>query len=140
MKRVGVGLLLYLAVATLAHAEPGDKYDMLSFPSGAAQTHQRASWSHGGAIAGRPSRWCGWWMGIHKGLTDRALWVAANWAKVGRPAAGPCVGCIGVEPHHVYEVLAIRGPGRVLAISGNDGHQVQTRERSTGRTFAWRVL
>lgn len=87
---------------------------------------------------GRPRAWCGWWMAIRKGIHDRSLWVARNWARVGSPAAGPCVGCIGVMRHHVYEVVEVVGPGRVLAISGNDGHAVRTRVRSTAGTFAWR--
>lgn len=85
-------------------------------------------------------RWCGWWMGVRHGLSDRALYVAAAWARVGQRASGPCVGCIGVMRHHVYEVVAVLGRGKVLAISGNDGGAVRTRVRSTSRTFAWRTL
>jgi hypothetical protein len=32
----------------------------------------------------------------------------------------------------------VLGPGRVLAISGNDGHAVRTRPRSTKGVIAWR--
>lgn len=84
--------------------------------------------------------WCGWWMGVRKGLRDRGLYVARAWADVGRAAPGPAPGVIGVERHHVYEVVEVIRPGLVMAISGNDGGAVRTRPRSTGRTFAWRVL
>lgn len=89
---------------------------------------------------GRPSAWCGWWMSQHLGMHDRRLWLARNWASVGRPASGPAPGVIGVMSHHVFKVLAVLGPGRVLAISGNDSHAVRTRSRSTRGVFAWRQV
>jgi len=64
--------------------------------------------------------------------------LARNWAHYGTPAAGPAPGVIGVMPHHVFKVIAVDGPGRVLAISGNDSHAVRTRERSTRGVIAWR--
>ena len=88
----------------------------------------------------RPRAWCGWWMALRKGIHERRLWVAREWAHVGRPAAGPAPGVIGVMRHHVYEVVRVVGPGRVLAISGNDGRAVRTRVRSTRGTFAWRYV
>ena len=95
---------------------------------------------HPNAFGPRPRAWCGWWMALRKGLHDRRLWLAMEWVRVGRPASGPAPGVIGVMRHHVYEVVKVLGPGRVLAISGNDGHAVRTRVRSTGRTIAWREI
>jgi hypothetical protein len=91
-----------------------------------------------GDIGARPRAWCGWWMALRKGLSDRRLWLAREWAHVGQPASGPAPGVIGVMRHHVYEVVQVVAPGRVLAISGNDGHRVRTRVRSTRGTIAWR--
>lgn len=65
--------------------------------------------------------------------------LARNWAHWGRPANGPSPGIIGVLPHHVFRVVAVIAPGRVLAISGNDSHAVRTRVRSTAGVIAWRV-
>lgn len=89
---------------------------------------------------GRPSAWCGWWLAGHLGMHDRRLWLARNWASVGRAASGPAPGVIGVMPHHVFKVLAVLRHGWVLAISGNDGHAVRTRPRSTRGVFAWRQV
>ena len=91
-------------------------------------------------FSARPRAWCGWFMALRKGIHDRRLWVAREWARVGRPASGPAPGVIGVMRHHVYEVIRVIGPGLVLAISGNDGRAVRTRVRSTRGTFAWRSV
>lgn len=104
--------------------------------------HHRAGHSHRQIYHdGRPSAWCGFWMSIHVfGHSVRSLWLASNWAKVGNKAPGPAPGVIGVMPHHVFKVLSVVRPGRVIAISGNDGGRVRTRERSTGGVIAWRML
>lgn len=84
--------------------------------------------------------WCGLWMSQHVyGRSIRPLWIARNWARVGRPAHGPAPGVIGVQRHHVFRVVSVAGPGLVLAISGNDGNRVRTRIRSTRRVIAWRI-
>lgn len=82
--------------------------------------------SHARAPAGRsvgdprPRQWCGWWMRHYLHVADRngnrAIW----WAGYGTRASGPGKRILGVKAHHVYLVLAVVGPGRVLAISGND--------------------
>jgi len=87
---------------------------------------------------GRPAAWCGWWMRRHLGIADRSFNLARNWARFGSAAGGPAPGVIGVQSHHVFKVLAVVGPGRVLAISGNDGHAVRARVRSTRGVIAWR--
>jgi hypothetical protein len=64
--------------------------------------------------------------------------LARNWAHWGRPASGPAPGVVGVMAHHVFKVVQVLGHGTVLAISGNDGHAVRVRPRSTAGVIAWR--
>ncbi len=88
---------------------------------------------------GRPHAWCGWWLKHALGVVSSLnLNMAREWVHWGRSAPGPAPGVVGVEPHHVFKVIAVVGPGRVLAISGNDGHAVKTRIRSTSGVIAWR--
>jgi len=87
----------------------------------------------------RPAAWCGWWMRHHLGIANPSLNLARNWAGFGTAAHGPAPGVIGVQRHHVFKVLAVVGRGKVLAISGNDGHAVRTRVRSTRSVIAWRT-
>ena len=101
----------------------------------ASATSGMAHHHHSGA---RPQAWCGWFMRQRLGVSDRAYNLAANWAHWGHAASGPAPGIIGVAMHHVFEVISVVGPGRVLAISGNDGNAVRTRERSTRGVIAWR--
>ncbi len=86
----------------------------------------------------RPSAWCGFFMRQIMHVADTAYNLAANWQHWGRPASGPAPGVIGVMPHHVFRVVSVVAPGKVLAISGNDGHAVKTRVRSTRGVIAWR--
>jgi hypothetical protein len=118
----------------------------LSFAGGATASHIRNHRHFGQSthsshdVSGRPSAWCGWEMrrlvggdpGPHYNL-------ARNWAHWGRAAGGPTPGAIGVMPHHVFKVVQVLGRGKVLAISGNDGHAVRTRPRSTAGVIAWRI-
>jgi hypothetical protein len=77
-------------------------------------------------------------MRTQTGLKDPSLNLARNWARVGNAAHGPAPGVIGVMAHHVFKVISVIGPGKVLALSGNDGHAVRTRVRSTSGVIAWR--
>jgi hypothetical protein len=88
----------------------------------------------------RPHAWCGWEM-RHLVNSDpgKDYNKASNWAHWGHPAWGPAPGVIGVMRHHVFKVEDVIGRGIVLAISGNDGHQVRTRRRSVRGVIAWRV-
>jgi hypothetical protein len=90
---------------------------------------------------GRPSAWCGWWM-RHNNPSHQdpgtEYNLARNWEHWGTRADGPSPGVIGVLPHHVFLVMEVKGDGKVLAISGNDGHTVRTRIRSTKGVIAWR--
>ncbi len=85
--------------------------------------------------------WCGMWMMSHTGIHGPGnLARAIEWRNVGQRADGPAPGIIGVEPHHVFQVVEVLGHGRVLAISGNDGGAVRTRARSTAPVVAWRRI
>lgn len=84
-------------------------------------------------------RWCGCYLGHYLGIPRRDLWLARNWAGVGRRAAGPAPGVIAVWPHHVGVVKDVEG-NRILVHSGNDGNAVRTRWRTTAGVIAWRVL
>lgn len=104
-----------------------------------AQAHGHRHHAHGYSD-GRPSAWCGWEMRRLVGSDPGVQYnLARNWAHWGRPANGPAPGVIGVMPHHVFKVVQVLGRGTVLAISGNDGHAVRTRVRSTATVIAWRV-
>lgn len=117
-----------------------------------AQTHRNVSHTHHSAWRhqaraslsrhyndGRPSRWCGWFM-RHEVSRDPGpeYNLARNWAHWGQPASGPAPGVIGVMAHHVFKVVQVLAHGLVMAISGNDSHEVRTRPRSTGGVLAWR--
>lgn len=77
-------------------------------------------------------------MSNYFGFKDRKLWLAINWAHIGRPASGPAPGVVAVYRHHVGVVTAVPGPGRMVLLSGNDGNAVRERERSTRGVVAWR--
>ena len=93
-----------------------------------------------GADSGeRPADWCGWWMRQHLGgRYGPEFNVARNWLNAGRPLDGPRPGAIGVKAHHVFQVVRVIDPGRVLAISGNDHNDVRTRVRPTSDVIGWR--
>lgn len=110
------------------------------------KTHREARQSQRQAVvAGRPSAcpsraWCGCWLAQHLGMSNRTLWLARAWARVGSPASGPAPGVIAVWPHHVGIVTAVTGSGRAVILSGNDGRAVRERERSTAGVIAWRYV
>jgi hypothetical protein len=112
--------------------------------STSALAHHVQGWHHKSNAATfgdqRPSRWCGWWMRHHLQYGGPSLNLAINWAHVGMPAPGPAPGVIGVNRHHVFQVVEVTGTNRVLAISGNDGKRVRIRERRTNGVVAWRRL
>jgi hypothetical protein len=86
----------------------------------------------------RPRAWCGWWLRQQLGVADRAFNQARRWARYGTKAHGPAPGVIAVWPHHVGLVTGVPGPGRIVLKSGNDGHAVRERERSSRGVIAWR--
>jgi hypothetical protein len=86
----------------------------------------------------RPSAWCGWWARQQFGVADRSYNLARKWAQIGTPAHGPAPGVIAVWRHHVGIVISVPGPGRIVLKSGNDGHAVRERERSSRGVIAYR--
>ena len=95
--------------------------------------------SYSGRPAGCPARsWCGCWLASHLGISDRSLWLARNWARVGHSAGGPQVGAIVVWRHHVGKVTAVDG-NRIRVLSGNDSKMVRERWRTTAGVIAYRV-
>ena len=102
------------------------------------QRVQIASDANGNRLDPRPRAWCGWWLRHHLGVADRLYNEARAWAHYGHRASGPAPGVIAVYPHHVGIVVSVPGPGRMVMKSGNDGHAVRTRERSTRGVIAWR--
>lgn len=108
--------------------------------SGSLGAHRYRPHHHVVYRDGRPSAWCGWYMRHNVGSDPGVQYnLARNWAHWGHPAYGPAPGVIGVMPHHVFKVVQVLGHGTVLAISGNDGHAVRTRPRSTAGVIAWRT-
>ena len=87
----------------------------------------------------RPKAWCGYFLRPLLGVADRSYNLAIHWLNYGHAVSGPAPGVVGVMPHHVFVVQSVVGPGRVIATSGNDGHEVRTRERSTSGVVAWRA-
>jgi hypothetical protein len=94
-----------------------------------ARTHV----AHAGA---RPRAWCGWWLGRHLGMVNRNLWLARNWAAVGRRAQ-PGIGIVVVWRHHVG-VITGRAGSQWIVKSGNDGNAVRERPRSIAGAIAFR--
>jgi len=97
-----------------------------------------ASDANGNRLDPRPRAWCGWWLRHHLGVADRLYNEARAWAHYGHSANGPASGVIAVYRHHVGIVISVPRPGRMVMQSGNDGHAVRTRERSTRGVIAWR--
>lgn len=97
----------------------------------------------GGRPAGCPARaWCGCWLAQHLGLRDRSLWLARNWARMGRPAnaqPGAIVVFARGRGGHVGKVTAVAN-GQIRVLSGNDGRMVRERWRPTRGVLAYRML
>lgn len=96
-------------------------------------------------LGARPSncparRWCGCYLAERFGLTDRRLWAARQWLRVGRELTGPRVGAIAVYPHHVGVITEVIAPNRFKMLSGNDGGAVRERERSTVGVIGYRQI
>ena len=93
----------------------------------------RANATHAG---GRPRAWCGWWLGNHLGIANRNLWLARNWASVGR-SAQPGIGVVVVWRHHVG-IITGRAGSQWIVKSGNDRNAVRERPRSIAGAIAFR--
>ena len=103
-----------------------------------ARRHFRGR-AHAARRAGKPAAWCGWWLGRQLGMPRRDLWLARNWASVGRSAGQPGVGVVVVWRHHVGIITGRAGSKWVIK-SGNDGHAVRERPRSISGAIAFRRL
>ena len=99
--------------------------------------HVRRARLHAAPAGGRPRAWCGWWLGNHLGIASRNLWLARNWASVGRNAGGPRVGAIVVWRNHVG-IITGRAGSKWIVKSGNDGNAVRERPRSIAGAIAFR--
>lgn len=109
--------------------------------TGASAHHRHHGHSHHGYAShnGRPAAWCGWAMlQWHPNAGGRELWLARNWARVGRPTS-PHIGAIVVWSHHVGEITG-RSGNLWIVKSGNDGHMVRERARSISGAIAFRDL
>lgn len=121
------------------HVRSGKQAKTVAIP----QTHERVARYVAEKIGGRPEgcparAWCGCYLGKHFGLTDRSLWLARNWARIGTAASGPAPGVVVVWPHHVGIIRHVTGPARAVVLSGNDGRAVRERERSLRGVIAYR--
>ncbi|TAK50340.1 MAG: hypothetical protein EPO23_00650 [Xanthobacteraceae bacterium] len=72
-------------------------------------------------------------------MADRSLWRAVEWANRGQPAGGPRVGAVVVWRHHVGKITAVDG-NKIRVLSGNDGHGVRDRWRTTQGVVAYRFI
>jgi hypothetical protein len=101
------------------------------------RAHARRNVVRTARIGGRPSRWCGWWLGQHLGMPRRDLWLARNWALVGSNAGRPGIGVVVVWRNHVG-VITGRAGSQWIVKSGNDGNAVRERPRSISGAIAFR--
>lgn len=141
-----------LAFSTCAKAEPGDDRNPAQVAHHTKHQHRApAPVMFGGLIGemrryvgGNPTGWAHVWCGRFLDMALRRTGhapgsaLARSYKAYGRPAGGPCVGCIAVWPHHVGVVTAVAG-GSVTVISGNDGRAVRERDRSVRGVIAWRM-
>lgn len=87
----------------------------------------------------KPSRWCGWWMARQKGIADRRLNLARNWAHLYGSPTGPRPGAVVVWRHHVGELVQHVQGNIWIVRSGNDGNAVRERPRSVADAIAFRA-
>jgi hypothetical protein len=123
-----------------AQARGHHRHGVHSARHGAHKHHGAFAHRRAGRYAsqsGRPSAWCGWWLGQHLGMSNRNLWLARNWASVGSNAGQPGVGVVVVWRHHVGIITGRDGSGWIVK-SGNDGHAVRERVRSIAGAIAFR--
>jgi len=92
----------------------------------------------------RARLWCARFMNFvlqRAGYRGTGSDMALSFAKYGNRVPGPRVGAIAVLRRkgggHVGIVTAVPGKGRIRLISGNDGHRVRERVRSTRAVIAY---
>jgi len=145
-KKLASALVLFtsvLAFSTVDAQARGRHHGIHAARHGAHKHHARAfahrRFGRHEGRSGRPSAWCGWWLGQHLGMSDRSLWLARNWRSAGSNAGGPEVGVVVVWPHHVGIITGREGSGWIVK-SGNDGHTVRERVRSIAGAIAFRRI
>lgn len=90
-------------------------------------------------------RWCACYLARRLGVDDqnKSLWIARNWAKVGRPAQRGCIGCIVVLTRgsggHVGIVRGYDGNNPIVW-SGNHNGSVGIGTYNRSRVIAYREL
>lgn len=129
MRSLFAAMALALVLASPAHARP----------------HHRHHHHHHAVASGRPAAcagipWCGCWLRLRLGIGDARLNRAIAWAGVGAPAGGPAAGVVAVWRHHVGIITENLGGGLIRLLSGNDGHAVRERVRSTRGIVAYRKV
>jgi hypothetical protein len=127
MKRSLIAAALALAALSAAPAEAAHH-----------RRHHRVAIGRPAACSGIP--WCGCWLRLRLGIDDARLNLARAWAGVGTAAAGPAEGVVAVWRHHVGIITGVLDDGRIMLLSGNDGHAVRERPRSTRGVIAFRRL
>lgn len=131
-----------LLAAAPCHAE--EQYGLLRPATTTAASTSLISYMRqyvGTNPTGWSARWCGKFLDMALRATGHPGGgnLARGYARYGRRASGPCVGCLAVWSSHVGVVTGTDANGNVIIISGNDGHRVRERARSTAGVIAWRV-
>jgi hypothetical protein len=144
MFRIVLTILALVALISTAEARPHHHRAFAAKPTSCflfgCLTHATVAAKVGASRpAGCPHAWCGCWLAAHLGLSDRSLWLAANWVRLGRSAGGPQAGAVAVWRHHVGLIREVSG-NQILLLSGNDGHAVRERWRPTRGIIAYRVI
>lgn len=132
-----IGAVAIACLCAIGAAKADEVYGRGDLTGQITAVHVRHD-ANGNRIDPRPRAWCGWWLRHQLGVADRTYNRARAWASFGTRAHGPAPGVIAVWPHHVGLVTGVPGPGRIVLKSGNDGHAVRERERSSRGVIAWR--
>lgn len=149
MRLVSAALLVCALSAPALSAPIADQWDLRALPpshaNGAAHglpTVPTTAWAVGRPPSCPPRRWCGCWLAHQFGLSDRALWRARHWARIGAPAAPGCVGCVAVLRRgstggHVGIVTGYAGADPII-LSGNHNNAVGVAAYPRARVIAYR--
>jgi len=153
MKRSLIAAALALAAlsASPAYGRPPDRTSLLyrlfhpdpAKPAKVSARHARHRLGGHHLAPGQPAEcagiaWCGCWLRLKLGIHDARLNLARAWATVGSAASGPAAGVVAVWRHHVGLVTGVLPGGQIMLLSGNDGHAVRERPRSTRGVIAYR--
>lgn len=136
MRRGAIITALLIATITTADARPQrTPPNATLFPFGFIQ--QAAADIGAGRPAGAPSRWCGFWLRIRKGLSDETLNKVSNWKRWGSRTSCHPGAVVILRPSHVGEVVSCEADGPTV-LSGNHGHRVGVGKYPARRVVAYR--